>query len=67
MHLCLKMVMENIMKNMLTYATLHELAHIFCDEIGHTLKYHKIFARLLDIAENIHIYDPDVLPKNIAV
>jgi hypothetical protein len=65
MHLCLQDTDGKYYeKNMLIYATLHELAHIFCDEIGHTLKYHKIFARLLDIAENIHIYDPkSILPQ----
>lgn len=65
MHLCLEDADGKYYeKNMLIYATLHELAHIFCDEIGHTLKYHKIFARLLDIAENIHIYDPkSILPQ----
>ena len=46
-------------KNMLIYVTLHELAHIFCDEIGHTEKYHKIFAELLTIANKVGIYDID--------
>ena len=65
MHLCLEDANGKYYeKNMLIYATLHELAHIFCDEIGHTIKYHKIFARLLDIAENINIYDSKlILPK----
>lgn len=58
MHLCLhdkkgKYYDENI----LMYVTLHELAHIFCDEIGHTEKYYSIFTELLEIAHSVGIYD----------
>ena len=50
--------------NMLIYATLHELAHIFCDEIGHTDKYGRIFNRLLNIEEKVGVYNKSIkLPK----
>lgn len=44
--------------NMLMYVSIHELAHVICDEIGHTPKFHKIFAELLDKAVVLGIYDP---------
>ena len=31
----------------LTYVILHEMAHVLCDEIGHTDKFHKIFKQIL--------------------
>ena len=50
--------------NILTYVLLHEIAHIFCDEEGHTNKFLKIYNKLIDIATEIKIYDPDKpLPK----
>lgn len=50
--------------NILTYVLLHEIAHIFCDEEGHTNKFLKIYNKLIDIATKIKIYDPDKpLPK----
>lgn len=60
-HLCLKD--ENGQyydKNMLIYVTLHELAHVICDEIGHTDKFHKIFEELLLKANEQKIYDPSI-------
>ena len=37
---------------------------IFCDEEGHTNKFLKIYNKLIDIATEIKIYDPDKpLPK----
>jgi type IV secretory pathway VirB3-like protein len=44
--------------NMLTYVALHELAHVLCDEIGHTDKFYKIFKDLLHRAQEIGVYDP---------
>lgn len=44
--------------NMLTYVTLHELAHVTCDEIGHTEKFHKIFNEILAKATKHQVYDP---------
>jgi hypothetical protein len=64
MHLCLEDNGKYYDDNILIYVTLHELAHIFCDEIGHTLEYRKIFDRLLNIASSIGIYDKSIsLPK----
>jgi hypothetical protein len=57
-HLCLKD--ENGQyydKNMLLYVTIHELAHVLCDEVGHTDKFYQIFDTLLDRAHNHGIYD----------
>jgi len=65
MHLCLeKSDGDYYDQNILMYVALHELAHIFCDEVGHTPTYHKIFERLLSIANEIGIYDASrSLPK----
>ena len=35
---------------MLIYVFLHELAHVVCDEVGHTQKFHDIFEDILDLA-----------------
>jgi hypothetical protein len=45
-------------KNMLIYVTLHELAHVRCDEVGHTDKFHRIFKEILDEATQKNVYDP---------
>lgn len=44
-------------ENMLTYVLLHELAHVICNEVGHTPKFHKIFEKLLERAVALKIYD----------
>lgn len=46
--------------NMLMYVALHELAHVFCDEIGHTQKFHRIFNNFLQRADEKGIYDPTI-------
>lgn len=46
-------------KNMLIYVTLHELAHVRCDEVGHTDKFHTIFSDILETASKKGIYDPN--------
>ena len=46
--------------NMLMYVAIHELAHVFCDEIGHTRKFHQIFNNFLYRAEEKGIYDPSI-------
>lgn len=46
--------------NMLMYVAIHELAHVLCDEIGHTPKFHSIFSELLLRATELGIYDPDI-------
>ena len=58
-HLCLKDEQGNYYdENMLIYVTLHELAHVKCDEIGHTKKFHQIFEDLLKRATQYKVYDP---------
>lgn len=60
-HLCLRDENNNYYnENMLVYVALHELAHVLCDEIGHTDKFHKIFQDLIDKAYEIGIYDPSI-------
>lgn len=44
--------------NMLIYVSIHELAHVLCNEIGHTDKFHSIFQNLLDKAIQLKLYDP---------
>jgi len=44
-------------KNMLIYVAIHELAHVLCDEIGHTEKFHRIFQELLEKAQDLQIHD----------
>ena len=48
--------------NMLVYVALHELAHVLCDEIGHTQKFKNIFEDLLVKATNMGIYDSNIPP-----
>lgn len=48
--------------NMLIYVLLHELAHVLCDEIGHTDKFKEIFRTLLKRATLGGIYDPTKQP-----
>lgn len=44
-------------ENMLIYVLLHEMAHVLCNEIGHTQKFREIFDDLLRKAAEIGIYD----------
>lgn len=48
--------------NMLIFVVLHEMAHVMCDEIGHTAKFQQIFQQLLDEAAEKNIYDPNIQP-----
>ena len=62
-HLCLKDENGNYYdENMLIYVALHELAHVLCDEIGHTNKFKEIFKNLLIEAEDKQIYDSNIPP-----
>ena len=62
-HLCLRDEHDKYYDdNMLMYVALHELAHVLCDEIGHTEKFSIIFQELLDKAEKIGIYDSSIPP-----
>lgn len=49
-------------ENMLVFVAIHELAHVLCDEIGHTDKFQTIFQELLNKASDLQIYDPSVAP-----
>ena len=59
-HLCIidRETNEYYEDNLLIYVLLHEIAHIFCDEEGHTEKYIKIFKNLINIATDVGIFDP---------
>ncbi len=46
--------------NMLMFVLLHELAHVLCDEIGHTNKFHEIFDALIMEASKDGIYNPSI-------
>lgn len=46
--------------NMLIYVALHEVAHVLCDEVGHTQKFHNIFEDLLKKATEMGIYNPSI-------
>ena len=67
MHLCVKDENDNYYSdNMLIYVALHELAHVLCDEIGHTPKFWAIFEEILEQAANTFdpitnkmVYDPN--------
>jgi hypothetical protein len=60
-HICLKDENDNYYhKNMLTYVILHELAHVLCDEIGHTEKFHSIFTDVLSKAVKAQVYDDKI-------
>lgn len=47
-------------ENMLIYVTLHELAHVRCDEIDHTEKWERIFNEILDKATAHGLYNPSI-------
>jgi hypothetical protein len=60
-YMCLKDEDNNYYDdNMLIYVLIHEIAHSICDEIGHTRKFHKIFDALLEKAQDMNIYDPNL-------
>jgi len=48
--------------NMLLFVAIHELAHVLCDEVGHTEKFDAIFRELLQKATENGIYDPNIEP-----
>jgi hypothetical protein len=43
--------------NSLIFVTLHEIAHVLCDELGHTKKFQMIFNELLEHASSLGLYD----------
>ena len=60
-HICLKDVKGDYYdNNMLKYVILHELAHVLCDEIGHTEKFHTIFEGILRKAIKCGVYNDKI-------
>ena len=60
-YLCLKDENGNYYNdNMLIYVTAHELAHVLCDEIGHTDSFHEIFESLLEELIKDGLYNPSI-------
>lgn len=59
-HLCTKDPQSGKLydKNTLIFVFLHELAHVLCEEIGHTENFVKINTALLNYAIQNKIYDP---------
>lgn len=57
-YLCTEMNGEVYDDNMLTYVTLHELAHTLCPHVGHVKEFHDIFKTLLGRAERHKLFDP---------
>jgi hypothetical protein len=49
--------------NLLMYVSLHELAHVGCESIGHNAEFKRNFKFLLEIAEKINLYKPLPLGK----
>ncbi len=57
-YMCLKDENGNYYdKNVLMYVALHEVAHTFCDNIGHTSEFKNIFHKLLVKANDAGIYN----------
>jgi len=64
-HLCLRNKKgEYYNDNMLIYVLLHELAHVLCDEVGHTDKFKNIFTELLIRASKAGLYDRSIPPED---
>ena len=63
-YLCLRdpQTNEYYSNNMLLFVFLHELAHVLCNEIGHTESFQKIFDALLAEATTMGIYDSSIPP-----
>jgi Zn-dependent peptidase ImmA (M78 family) len=62
-YICMKDEKNNYYEdNMLIYVILHELAHVLCDEVGHTEKFKDIFRSLLKRAQQAGLYDPEQPP-----
>lgn len=46
--------------NDLMFVVLHEIAHVLCDEVGHTKHFEKIFKALLQYAQRMGVYNPKI-------
>lgn len=60
-YLCLKDEKgEYYTDNMLIFVFAHEIAHVLCDEIGHTEKFHIIFEELIAKLTDSGFYNPSI-------
>lgn len=60
-YLCLKDEKgEYYTDNMLIFVFAHEIAHVLCDEIGHTEKFHIIFEELIAKLTDAEFYNPSI-------
>lgn len=50
--------------NTLIYVILHEVAHVLCDEVGHTEKFQNIHQELIDKAAELGLYNPSIPIEN---
>ena len=54
--------------NILTYVLLHELAHVLCEDVGHTSKFMNVFSGLLHRAQLNGLYNPNmIIPENYCI
>ena len=63
---CLRNILDNsfIDDNLIYFVSIHEMAHIMTDEIGHTPKFWDNMAYLLEQARIIGFYTPEDYSKN---
>lgn len=51
--------------NTLVYVSVHELAHVLCKSIDHTDEFNQIFESLLQRAQSLGYYNPNIqIPEN---
>lgn len=64
--ICLRNIPDEtfIDKNLIIFVSIHELAHVMTDEVGHTTKFWNNMRYLLEQGESIGIYRPEDYRKN---
>lgn len=64
--LCMRQKTDNkfVDKNVIMYVTVHELAHLMTDEVGHTKKFWENFKFILSEANKIGLYNKVDYAKN---
>jgi len=64
--ICLRNVKDDtfISNNLIIFVSIHELAHVMTDEVGHTPKFWDNMKFLLENGEQIGIYVPEDYSKN---
>tara|TARA_B100001027_G_scaffold173430_1_gene124731 strand:+ start:2318 stop:2764 length:447 start_codon:yes stop_codon:yes gene_type:complete len=63
-YLCLTDGNSNYEYDSIMFVAIHELAHVICDENGHTEKFWRINDELLEIAKNTKIYYGSQINRN---